>query len=123
MTGGAPIIGAVPLTTVVVAEALAGVRHALAAVVTSTPGLDVTALAATVAEALTSPGAVVVSGLLFPDGTAEALCGLGRPVVVVTTLPADEREEVNLSGAAAVVRYGDLRRDLAEVVRRAVPAR
>jgi len=123
MTVGVPIIGVAPPTAVVVAEDLAGVRNALTSLLAREPDLEISALAGSVAQALVSPGAVVVAGLRFPDGTAADLCKSGRPVVVLTTVPADERRDVDLSGAVEVVRYGDLRRDLANAIRRAVTPR
>jgi DNA-binding NarL/FixJ family response regulator len=95
------------MVTIAVAEPLAGVRDAMRAILQRTPGFRIISEVETLREALVARGDVVVAGLRFPDGDVSHLCGQ-RPVVVVTTLPADERSEVDLSDAAAVVRFGEL---------------
>jgi len=89
-----------------------GVRAAWRWLLAAHPWVQVTAEAATVAEALAAPGEAVLSGLRFPDGAAERLIAAGRGVVVWTFLPADERAEVDLAGAVAVIGAGDLRAEL-----------
>ncbi len=108
-TAGEPV-------TVVLVDAMAGVRDGLRWVLATTRDVVVVAEAATVTTARDAPGAVVVTGLHLPDGTAADLVSQARPVVVHTWLPPDERADVELSGAAAVVRHGDLRAQLAAAV-------
>jgi DNA-binding NarL/FixJ family response regulator len=105
------------IVRIVVADPMAGVRDGLRWVLSPHRDVVVVAEAATVAGALEAPGAVVCAGLRFPDGTAADLCAAARPVVVVTWLPADERSDVDLGGAAAVLRTGGLRDRLADALR------
>lgn len=104
---------------VVLADDLPGVRAAWRWLLQGQAGLRVAAEAGGVTAALAAPGDVVVAGLVFADGTAADLCTGARPVVVVTTLPADERLDIDLRAAAAVLRTGTLRSRLAPAVRAA----
>ena len=97
----------------ILADPMAGVRDAwrwlLAAHPLAKPGAE----AETVAEALSAAGDVVLAGLRFADGTAADLIAReDRPVLVWTFLPSDERADVDLSGAAAVLEAGRLRAEL-----------
>lgn len=104
---------------VVLADHLAEVRAAWRWLLQGQAGLRVAAEAGGVTAALAAPGDVVVAGLVFADGTAADLCTGARPVVVITTLPADERRDIDLRPAAAVLRTGTLRRLLAPAIRAA----
>lgn len=106
----------------VLADPMAGVRDAWRWLLSAHPDLTVGGEASTVAEALAASGDVVLAGLRFADGTATALIGAGRPVVVWTFLPADERPDVDLAGAAAVLDAGTLRSRLAAALRQAAGA-
>ncbi len=108
----------VSVLRVVIAEPMAGVRSALAALLRA-EGLQVDAQVPTVAQALAAPGEVLVAALRFADGDAADLCAHPRPVVVVTPLPADEHDGVDLCRAAAVLRHGHLAARLAAAVRAA----
>ena len=101
-----------PTLGLVLADPMEGVRAAWRWLLTAHPWVQVTAEAATVAEALAAPGEAVLSGLRFPDGAVDRLIAAGRGVVVWTFLPADERAEVDLAGAVAVIGAGDLRHEL-----------
>lgn len=108
-----------PLHTVLLVDRMAGVRDGLRWILDGAADIEVVAEAAGIAEAAREPGAVVVSGLVLPDGVAADLARQGRPVVVHTWLPPDERPDGSTDGAAAVVRHGRLRTDLAAAVRAA----
>lgn len=102
---------------VLLADPMEGVRAGWRWLLAGRPGLVVAGEAATVAEASAAPGDVIVSGLRFADGTAADLVATsGRPVVVWTFLPADERADVDLAGAAAVLTAGQLRARLVDVL-------
>lgn len=101
-----------PTLGLVLADPMEGVRAAWRWLLAAHPWVEVTAEAATVAAALEAPGDAVLSGLRFPDGAADRLIAAGRGVVVWTFLPADERAEVDLAGAVAVIGAGDLRDEL-----------
>lgn len=106
----------------VLADPMAGVRDAWRWLLAAHAGFAVSAEASTVAEAVAAPGDVVLAGLRFTDGTAADLLATGRPVVVWTFLPADERADVDLAGAAAVLEAGTLRSRLAAALRQAAGA-
>lgn len=98
---------------VVLADPMEGVRDAWRWLLAADPRVTPGAEAATVAEALGAPGAVVLAGLRFADGTAQDLVRAeSRPVVVWTFLPPDERAGLDLSGAQAVLGPGELRSGL-----------
>lgn len=103
----------------VLADPMEGVRDAWRWLLAAHPDLAVSAEAATVVDALAAPGDVVLAGLRFADGTAAELIAAGRPVVVWTFLPADERAEVDLGGAAEVLEAGTLRSRLGGALRQA----
>ncbi|HVM20000.1 MAG TPA: hypothetical protein VM307_08570 [Egibacteraceae bacterium] len=105
--------------TVVLVDPMDGVRDGLRWVLAADTDIVVVAEAHDVATAARAPGQVVVSALVLADGVAADLVGLGRPVVVHTWLPADERPPGAADGAAAVVRHGTLRARLAAEIRRA----
>ena len=105
------------LPTVVLVDAMPGVRDGLRWVLASAFDVAVAGEAATVAGAETVQAQVVVSGVRLPDGVAADLCG--RPVVVHTWLPPDERSALDLAGVAEIVRHGRLRTHLADAIRRA----
>lgn len=107
----------------VLADPMDGVRDAWRWLLAAWPGIDVAAEAGSVAGALASPGDVVLAGLRFPDGTAADLIAAGRPVVVWTFLPPDERTEVDLTGAATVLGAGTLRDRLGSALLQAVGER
>jgi hypothetical protein len=95
-----------------------GVRAAWRWLLSAHPWAEVTAEAGSLAQALTAPGEAVLAGLRFPDGPADRLIAAERrPVVVWTFLPADERTDVDLVGAAAVIGPGELRDRLGHVLR------
>lgn len=109
--------------TLVLADPMGGVRDAwrwlLAAHPLARPGAE----AATVQEAIAAQGDIVLAGLRFADGTAADLIAREtRPVLVWTFLPADERADVDLSGASAVLEAGRLRAELGGAVAQAVGA-
>lgn len=96
-----------------------GVRAAWRWLLAAHPWVHVTAEAATVREALAAPGEAVLSGLRFPDGAVDRLFAAERPVVVWTFLPADERLDVQVDAAVAVIGPGELRAQLDTALRRA----
>lgn len=99
-----------PLIGVVLADAMEGVRDAWRWLLAAQPWAVVAAEAASIAEALAAPGDVVLSGLRFGDGAVDRLIAAERrPVVVWTFLPPDERDGIDVGGAAAVVGPGELR--------------
>jgi DNA-binding NarL/FixJ family response regulator len=104
---------------IVLADPVPGVRAGLRWLLRDAGDIVIRTEAGTIAEARAADGAVVVAGSGFPDGSTADLRGGGRPVVVYTFLPADERD-VDLSGVAAVVRSGELRDRLADAIRMAV---
>lgn len=112
----------VRVVSVVLAARLAGVRAAWRWVLENEEGLRVAAEAGSVAAAVAAAGEVIVADLMFDDGTAADLCAGSRPVVVVTALPADERAEVDLAAASAVLRTGRVRRGLAPAILEAAGA-
>ena len=119
-TLSSPAVNANPGSTrVVLADPMEGVRDAWRWVLAGETGLVVSAEAGTVRDAAVAPGDVVLAGLRFPDGTAADLAAGDRPVVVWTFLPADERGEIDLSRAAAVLPAGTLRERLAAALRQA----
>lgn len=105
----------------ILVEGLEGVRAAWRWILAGEEDLAVSAEADGVAGARAAAGEVLVAGLRLSDGTAADLCAGPRPVVVVTSLPADERTDVDLSRAAAVLRTGTVRATLASAVRAVVP--
>jgi hypothetical protein len=95
----------VPAVPILLVDRYAGVRAALRGLLAGTA--DVVAEAGTLAGLRAHLGAaprdaVVVTGLVLPDGDAADVIALGRPTIVATWLPPDERE-VDLAGALAVV--------------------
>lgn len=106
--------------TVLLADPMPGVRDGLRWVLAGAADIVVVGEADTVAAAARADADVVVSGLRLADGTAaDLVTAAGRPVVVHTWLPADERADVDCSGAAAVVRHGRLRAELPAAIRSA----
>ncbi len=102
-----------PTRTVLVVDSSAGVRAGLRWLVRVATAWEVAGEAQTVAEARPLAADVVLTGVTLPDGVAADLCGAGRPLVVHTWLPDDEREAAETAGAAAVVRHGRLMVELA----------
>ena len=87
-------------------DAMAGVRAAVADLL-GIPVREAGSVAQTLDVIQAQPVSVVVTGLRLPDGTAaDLIASCGCPVVVLTWLPADERTDVDLRGAAAVVLAG-----------------
>jgi len=108
--------------TVVLADPMDGVRDAWRDLLAGQADVHVAGEAASVAQALATAGAVVLAGLRFPDGTAADLIAQDpRPVVVWTFLPEDERRDVSLDGAVAVLKAGTLRTGLLDALRRVAP--
>lgn len=106
------------MPSVLLADPMAGVRDAWRWLLAAHADLPVAGEAATVAEALAAAGELVLAGLRFPDGSVERLIAAERrPVVVWAVLPADERADVDLRGAAAVLNAGELGDRLASVLR------
>jgi hypothetical protein len=93
----------------VLADPMDGVRAAWRWLLAAHPWVEVTAEAATVRDALAAPGEAVLSGLRFPDGAVDRLLAGPRPVIVWTFLPADERADVGLDDAVALIGPGELR--------------
>ena len=105
------------MPTVVLIDAMPGVRDGLRWVLLGAPDIVVAGEASTVAEGNTIAADVVVSGVRLPDGVAADLTA--RPVVVHTWLPDDERDPEDTAGVRAVVRHGRLREKLADAIRQA----
>ena len=106
--------------TIVLVDAMEGVRDALRWLLSREPDLVVTGEAGTVALAAGMPADVVVTGLRLADGAAADLAAAGRRVVVHTWLPPDEYPAQLTAGVCAVVRHGALGRLLAPAIRQAV---
>lgn len=106
-----------PMPTVVVVDAMSGVRDGLRWLLRSAEDVVVVGEASTVAQARTIDADVVLTGAHLPDGVAADLTD--RPVVVHTWLPGDERDPADTAGAAAIVRHGWLRDTLADAIRAA----
>ena len=102
---------------VLLADPMEGVRAAWRWILSAEDGIGVAGEAGSVAEAVSTDCDVVLSGLRYADGTAaDLIAAAAAPVVVWTFLPEDERD-IDLSGAAAVLRAGELRQRLAAVLR------
>lgn len=110
-----------PALGLVLAHPMEGVRAAWRWLLAAHPWVEVTAEAVTVRGTLAAPGDAVLAGLRFPDGAVDLLLAAERrPVVVWTFLPADERSDVDLAAALAVIGPGELRDRLGPALRAAV---